>query len=175
MLIGETVEPNGSIYAGQHRVHLFASRDGSSWVDVMQRPVKPDGAGYAYIDAYYQYPDGSVPLLIAGYGTVVVRVGPPFPTNTLRDSQRLASRTSNAASSAASEPPAQSSARNSIAGLGIGLLAAAAVLLAAAAAVRRIGLDRGVVAIGSVVVQPIQLVAGAVSLVVAGILATLIA
>ena len=52
-----------------------------SWTDVLQRPIHSDGAGYAYIDAYYQYPDGSVPLLISGYGTVVVRVGPPFPSN----------------------------------------------------------------------------------------------
>jgi BNR repeat-like domain len=174
ILIGETHEPKGAAYVGQRRVHLYASRGGTSWVDVLQRPIHADGAGYAYIDAYYQYPDGSVPLLVAGYGTIVVRVGPPFPAKlpTVRTpvSQTIGAGVATAAATASGS----ASHRLNIA-ITILLFVTAFLMLAAAAGVRKLGFDRGTVAVGPIVVQPVQLVAAAVSLFVAAIVTALIA
>ena len=174
-LIGETHEPNGSIYVGEHTVHLYASRGGSSWTDVLQRPIHSDIAGYAYIDAYYQYPDGSVPLLISGYGTVVVRVGPPFPSN-LASAHTPVSPATGIARVAAPAAVASGSAFGGLkVALSILLFVTAFLMVATASGVRRLSFDRGPVAIGSLVVQPAQLAAVGVSLFVAAIVTALIA
>jgi hypothetical protein len=174
ILVGETHEPSGSIYVGQRTVHLYASRDGVSWVDILQRPIHPDGAGYSYIDAYYQYPDGSIPLLIAGYGTVVVRVGPPFPTAAaLARAEAPHPSVAVVSASGVAIPPSRSQSLKIA--LVIVLFAMACGMLGLAAGVRQRVLDRGPIALGPVVVQPVELVAGAVSLVVAAIVTTLIA
>jgi len=168
-LIGETHEPRGSVYAGERTVHLYASRNGTSWVDVMQRPIRPDGAGYAYIDAYYEYPNGSVPLLISGYGTVVVRVGPPFPSLT-RPAEPAAS--SPARRNVAPQGPGVATSRETLLqGIAAALFGAASLLVATAAWIRRLAAPvRGPVTVGGrVVVEPMQLVAAAVSLVIAAV------
>jgi photosystem II stability/assembly factor-like uncharacterized protein len=175
ILIGETHEPSGSIYVGQRTVHLYASRDGVSWVDIFQRPIHSDGAGYAYIDAYYQYPDGSIPLLIAGYGTVVVRVGPPFPTAAaLARAEAPPSVKVAGVATAGVALPASRSQSLKIA-LVIVLFVLACGMLGLAAGVRQRVFDRGPLALGPVVLQPVELVAGAVSLLVAAVVTTLIA
>lgn len=175
-LVGETYEPQGRIYVGQRTVHLYASRDGASWTDVLQRPIHRDGAGYAYIDAYYQYPDGSVPLTIAGYGTVVVRVGPPFPVNAQLSVRTPVSHSTPATGVA---PPAAVASGSALGGLKLAItiafFAMALLMLGIAVSVKRISFDRGPVAIGTLIVQPAQLVAGAVSLLVAAIVTSLIA
>lgn len=176
-LIGETHEPKGSIYVGERTVHLYASRGGSLWTDVLRRPIHSDGAGYAYIDAYYQYPDGGVPLLISGYGTVVVRVGPPFPSNLASAHNPVSSTTGIArvAAPAADASASGSALRGLKVALTICLFATAFLILAIAVGVRRLSLDRGPVAFGSLVVQPVQLVAVGLSLLVAAIVTALIA
>jgi hypothetical protein len=174
-LIGQTHEPSGSVYVGQRTVHLYASRDGVTWKDIFQRPIRSDGAGYAYIDAYYQYPDGSVPLLVAGYGTVVVRVGPPFPA------QAALARTGVSHSIGVAGVPltgALASGRASQ-GLKIALVIVffviASLLFGLGLGVSRANLDRGPIAVGALVIQPVQLMAGGVSLLVAAIVTSLIA
>ncbi|MGZ4407999.1 MAG: WD40/YVTN/BNR-like repeat-containing protein [Gaiellaceae bacterium] len=174
-LIGETHEPSGSIYVGERTVHLYASRDGSSWTDVLTRPIHPDGAGSAYIDAYYQYPDGSVPLLISGYGTVVVRVGPPFPSN-LASAHTPVSPATGITRVAAPAAAASGSAFGGLkVALTILLFVMAFLMLATAFGVRRLSFDRGPVAFGSLVIQPAQLAAVGASLFVAAIVTALIA
>ena len=174
-LIGETHEPSGSIYVGERTVHLYASRGGSSWTDVLSRPIHSDGTGYAYIDAYYQYPDGSVPLLMSGYGTVVVRVGPTFPSN-LASTRRHAAPATGIARVAAPAAVASGSAFGGLkVALTILLFVTAFLMVAIAFGVSRLSFDRGAVAFGSLVIQPAQLVAIGVSLFVAAIVTALIA
>jgi hypothetical protein len=174
-LIGETHEPAGSVYVGERTIHLFASRGGSSWVDVLDRPMRPGwAAGIAHMDAYFQYPDGSVPLLISGYGTVVVRVGPPFSAK-LPAVRTPVSHTIGAG--VATAPPVASG--SGWHGLNIAitilLFATSALMVAAAAGVRKLSFDRGPVAVGPVVVQPVVLIAAALSLFVGAIVTSLIA
>jgi photosystem II stability/assembly factor-like uncharacterized protein len=175
ILIGQTHEPSGSIYRGQRTVHLYASADGRVWRDVLQRPIQSDGAGYAYIDAYYQYPDGSLPLSISGYGTVVVRVGPPFPARkTLAHS--VAPHGVGGAGAAAPNVVALGAGSSGLnVAIVIVLSVIAFMLLGLAVGVRQLSFDRGPIAVGPLVVQPAQLVAGAVSLLVAAIVTSLIA
>lgn len=176
-LIGETHEPSGSIYVGERTVHLYASRDGSSWVDVFQRPIRSDAGGYAHIDAYYQYPDGGVPLLVDGYGTVVVRVGPPFPANraSAHTPASHAIGVTQVVTPAAEASGSGSALHGLTLALTILLFVTAFLTLAIAVGVRRLSVDRGPVAFGSLVVQPVQLVAVGVSLLVAAIVTALIA
>jgi len=174
-LIGETHEPQGSIYVGQRTVHLYASRGGASWIDVLQMSIRPDSAGYSHIDAYYQYPDGSVPLLVSGYGTVVVRVGPPLPAK-VPSVREPVSHVIGVATGVAPAAVASGSASHGLnVAITILLFAAAFLMLAFAAGVRRFSFGRGPVAVGAVVVQPVLLVAAAVSLLVAAIVTSLIA
>ena len=174
-LIGETHEPNGSIYVGERTVHLYASNDGRSWTDVLRRPIHADGAGYAYIDAYYQFPNGTVPLLISGYGTVVVRVGPPF-TSKLASAH---SPVSPAKGITRVTAPAATASGSTFAGLKVALttllFVTAVLMLAIAFGVRRLSFDRGPVAFGGLVIQPAQLAAVGFSLFVAAIVTALIA
>jgi hypothetical protein len=175
-LIGQTHEPSGSLYVGQRTVHLYASRDGVTWKDIFQRPIRPDGAGYAYIDAYYQYPDGSVPLLVAGYGTVVVRVGPPFPARAATLAHTGASQSIGVAGVPLASALASGRASQGLKiALVIVFVVIASLLFGLALGVRQVSLDRGPIAFGAFVIQPVQLVAGAVSLLVAAIVTSLIA
>jgi hypothetical protein len=170
-LVGEAREPEASIAVGhQHTVHLFASRDGSSWVDVLQRRIPGGGGtGVARMDAYYQYPDGSVPLLISGYGTVVVRVGPPFPTKVSLKSVPG----SGAKSIPAGVAPAEVASGSALGGLKLALTillyAAAFLMILLAVGVRRLNFERGPVAVRALIIQPVQLVAGAASLIASAI------
>jgi hypothetical protein len=173
-LIGQTNEPRARIAVGKRKVHLFASRDGISWTDVLQMPIRRDVAGYSHIDAYFQYPDGSVPLLVSGFGTVVVRVGPPFPAAAAAHTP--VSHVTPARPAATPAVVASGSALHALK-LAIAILffVLALSMLGVAVRVSRLNFDRGPVAIGSVIVQPIELVAGAISLLAAAIVTSLIA
>jgi hypothetical protein len=161
--------------AGGGRAPAPPPRDGESWTDVLQRPIRPDGAGYAYIDAYYQYPDGSIPLLLSGYGTVVVRVGPPFSAAGTFSSLGVKRRPQAAGISVAGAVVPQSAGHGQDGAFVIVLLVMAALMLGLAGAVRKRTFERGPIAVGPIVVHPIQLVAGAISLALAAIATSLIA
>jgi hypothetical protein len=175
LLIGQTHEPKGAAYVGEKTVHLYASRGGVTWTDVLQRPLRPDGAGYSYIDAYYQYPDGNVPLLISGYGTVVVRVGPPFPARLPLVRTPVAHTTEAPSAAGAAVVSSASVSSGFKVATTILLFGTGFLMLGIAMGVRRITFQRGPLAFGNVIVQPVQLIAAAVSLFVAAIVTSLIA